>query len=133
MLEQYKLENLFIAINGNPQRPGSGIKNLEGLSTKNIQVLTTVLQSLEKMLSPYFDKRREISKDFITEDENGKKVFTDQVALQEKLEELAKEEVEFEATKINIIYSKTDKWLTIDLNKAFTDVYGDNFNLVETD
>lgn len=133
MLEHYKLENLFNAINGNPQRPGTGIRNLEGLSTKNVQMLTSVLQSLEKVLSPYFDKRREISKEFITKDDSGKSVFTDQVVLQEKLEELAKEQVEFDGGKINLVYGKADKWLTVELNKAFTDVYGEGFNLVDVD
>jgi len=133
MLEHYKLENLFNAINGNPQDPRSGLKNLEGLSTKNVKTLTEVLKSLEGVLTVYFDRRRDISKEFIVTDDAGKKSFTDQVALQEKLEELAKEQVEFDASKVNLVYAKSDKWLTVTINKAFTDVYGDNFNLVELD
>jgi len=125
MLEMYKLENLFNAVNK--------IRGLEGLKTVNIKMITTVLTNLEKLLTTYFDKRREISKEFIVTDADGKKSFTDQVALQEKLEVLAKETVEFPTEKINVVYNKTDKWLTVDLNKAFTDVYGDNFNLVEVD
>ena len=124
-IEKYKLENAYRAINK--------VASTEGLKVSNVKVFTTLLKGLEPLLIPYFDERRDVTKTFTVVKEGGKPEITDQIALQEAVEELAKQTVEFSAEKFNVTYGRGDKWLTVEINKALTDLYGDLFNLVEVD
>lgn len=123
--QNYKLENAYRAING--------VAKATDMAVANIKVFTKLLQGLEPVLIPYFDKRREVTKEYTEKDGEGKFVITDQIVLQEKVEELAKSEVEFESEKFNVTLKKGEKWFSIEFNKSLEDLYGDNFNLVEVE
>jgi len=125
MTQNYKLDNAYRAING--------VAKLTDLSVSNIKTFTKLLQELEPVLVPYFDARREETKKFTTQDGDGKFVITDQLGLQEAVEVMAKEEIEFETEKFNVTLKKGEKWFSIEFNKALEDLYGDDFNLVEVE
>jgi hypothetical protein len=125
MLENYKLEALYNGL--------AWLKKLEGINVKNVQTFTKILSDLEWFLIPYFDKRREITKKYLKTTEDGKQEIENQVALQEEIEVLARQTTDFKVEKINIIYSKWDKWFNVELNKALSDVYWDLYNLVEVE
>lgn len=124
-MQNYKLDNAYRAI--------QSVAKINDMTVSNIKVFTKLLQELEPILVPYFDKRREVTKSFTDKDAEGKFIITDQIALQEAVEELAKEEVEFTSEKFNVTIKKTDKWFSIDFNKALEDLYGESFNLVEVE
>jgi len=124
-MQNYKLDNAYRAI--------QSVAKINDMSVSNIKVFTKLLQELEPILVPYFDERREVTKTFTDKDAEGKFIITDQIALQEAVEELAKKEIEFTSEKFNVTIKKTDKWFSIDFNKALEDLYGDNFNLVEVE
>lgn len=125
MVENYKLEGLYNAL--------AKVRQLEGINVKNVQTFTKVLSDLEGVLISYFDKRREITKGYVTVNAEGKQEISDQVKLQDEIEELAKTMTEFTTEKINLLYTKGDKWFNVELNKAFVDVYGENYNLVDVE
>jgi hypothetical protein len=125
MTQNYKLDNAYRAI--------QGVTKVTDMSVANIKVFTKLLQALEPVLVPYFDERRDETKKFTDKDAEGKFIITDQIALQEVVEELAKKEIEFTSEKFNITLKKGEKWFSIEFNKALEDLYGDNFNLVEVE
>lgn len=124
-MQNYKLENAYRAI--------QSVAKATDMSVANIKTFTKLLQQVEPILVPYFDERREVTKKFTTQDENGKYVVTDQIALQEAVEKLAKSEVDFTSDKFNITIKKGEKRFSIEFNKAMEDLYGDSFNLVEVE
>lgn len=125
MTQNYKLDNAYRAI--------QGVTKVTDMSVANIKVFTKLLQGLEPILVPYFDERRDETKKFTDKDQDGKFIITDQIALQEAVEVLAKKEIEFESEKFNVTLKKGEKWFSIEFNKALEDLYGDNFNLVEVE
>lgn len=124
-MQNYKLDNAYRAI--------QGVTKVTDMSVSNIKVFTKLLQGLEPALIPYFDKRRDETKKFTDKDAEGKIIITDQMALQEAVEVLAKEETEFQSEKFNITLKKGEKWFSIEFNKALEDLYGNDFNLVEVE
>ena len=125
MTQNYKLDNAYRAI--------QGVTKVTDMSVANIKVFTKLLQGLEPILVPYFDERRDATKQFSDKDAEGKFIITDQIALQEAVEVFAKEEIEFASEKFNVTLKKGEKWFSIEFNKALEDLYGDNFNLVEVE
>ena len=125
MTQNYKLDNAYRAI--------SGVAKITDMSVANIKVFTKLLQDLEPALVPYFDERRDVTKGFTDKDAEGKFIITDQIALQEAVEILAKKDIEFVSEKFNVTLKKGEKWFSIEFNKALEDLYGDNFNLVEVE
>lgn len=124
-MQNYKLENAYRVI--------QSVAKATDMSVSNIKVFTKLLQELEPVLIPYFDARRDETKKFTDKDGEGKYIVTDQIALQEAIESMAKQEVEFTSEKFNVTVKKTDKRFSIEFNKALEDLYGDNFNLVEVE
>lgn len=124
-MQNYKLENAYRAI--------QSVAKATDMSVANIKVFTKLLQELEPVLIPYFDARRDETKKFTDKDKDGKYIVTDQIALQEAIETMAKQEVDFTSEKFNITIKKGEKRFSIEFNKALEDLYGDNFNLVEVE
>lgn len=125
MTQNYKLDNAYRAI--------SSVAKITDMSVANVKVFTKLLQGLEPILVPYFDARRDVTKEFTDKDQDGKFIVTDQIALQEAVEKMAKEEVEFSVEKFNLTLKKGEKWFSVEFNKAMEDLYGDSYNLVEVE
>lgn len=121
-VENYKLNNLIQAV--------SKIKQTPWLPYSTIFSFAKVLQFWESALKPFFDTVKEIQKKH-TIQVDGKPQRDDSVMMQDELEKISMESVEFPMADLEVTVKKGDAWLTLDIVKTFMDVFWDKFKINE--
>lgn len=123
-VENYKINNLVQAVNKIKQTPGLRYSTIYGFAT--------VLKFGEDALKPFFETIKTIQKDHTITDKDGKPAFSEPVKMQEELEAISFQKIDFPMDKFEITIGKEDTRLNLDITKSFIDVFGETFKVIET-
>ena len=131
LVENGKLNNLVEAI--------KRVKQTPGLLYSNVFTFAKISQFGEASLKPFIETVKAIQKAHIVKWEDGKPEMQpngqpkvdDFTAMSEEAEEASKEKVEFVMDSCEISVKKDDTRLTVDLLKAFLDVFGEALKVTE--
>lgn len=124
--ENYKAEMLLTSVRGLGAQKGLGYTNLLNLSR--------LATSLETIMKPYLEMRREIMwKYSIQDEESGQFIVApvNQAEAMKELEEIAQAKVEMDLNLPLVLTVKDDSFLDFNTISSFVNVLGeDNFKVV---